>query len=319
VALRLPYDAILQVTEDLFREQISEATLVSFVVDLAEYYALTEKKLLKGMLSGSFIHVDETRISIQGTDHYVWVFTDGVHVIFRLTETREATLVRVILDGYSGVLISDFYGGYDACKCRQQKCLVHLIRDLNDDLWKNPYNSELENFVGAFKDVLSPIMADVEKYGLKRWHLGKHRRAIDRFYKKAIDGIAYEDEVTRTYQKRFVRYRESLFRFLEEDGIPWNNNMAERASRHLAIQRKISGSFFKRVAIQYLRLLGIAQTCRFQRKSFLAFLLSGEKDIDRFRERRLPKATRLVGSTKYDVGSIADNTTRETIGDGSSG
>ena len=316
MALRLPYDAILQVTEDLFREQISEATLISFVVDLAEYYAHTEKMLLKGMLSGPFVHVDETRISIQGTDHYVWVLTDGVHVVFRLTETREATLVRKILDGYNGVLISDFYGGYDACKCRQQKCLVHLIRDLNDDLWKNPYNPELESFVGTFKEVLVPIMADAEKYGLKRRHLGKHRRAINRFYKKAIDGGGYEDEVTRTYQKRFVRYRESLFRFLEEDGIPWNNNMAERASRHLAIQRKISGSFFKRVAVQYLRLLGIAQTCRFQRKSFLAFLLSGEKDIDRFRERRLPKATQLVGSVKYDGEFAPDNTARKPMRDG---
>jgi hypothetical protein len=60
-------------------------------------------------------------------------------------------------------LISDFYGGYDACECRQQKCLVHLIRDLNDDLWKNPFNSELEGFVGTVKDLLVPIMADVDK------------------------------------------------------------------------------------------------------------------------------------------------------------
>src|SRR5439155_26760291 len=51
----------------------------------------------------------------------------------------------------------------------------------------------------------------------------------------------YQGEVTQKYQKRFLRYRDSLFRFLEEDGIPWNNNMAERAIRHLAVQRKISG------------------------------------------------------------------------------
>jgi hypothetical protein len=38
-------------------------------------------------------------------------------------------------------------------------------------------------------------------------------------------------------------------------------------------QRKISGSFGEKGAVQYLRLLGIAQTCRFQQKSFLGFLL----------------------------------------------
>jgi len=196
-------------------------------MDLGDHYILTEKVLLKKILASPFIHVDETKINVQGTDHYVWVFTDGIHVVFRLTETREATFVQEILKGYSGVLLSDFYGGYDACNCRQQKCLVHLIRDLNDDLWKNPYDFELEGFVGAFKNLLVPIMTDVENYGLKRRHLHKHKQAVERFYKHVIDGRIYQGEVTQKYQKRFLRYRESLFRFLEEDGIPWNNNMAE--------------------------------------------------------------------------------------------
>jgi len=101
---------------------------------------------MKRILKSPFVHVDETKINIQGIDHYVWVFTDGIHVVFRLTETRESTLVQDILNGYGGVLISDFYAGYDSCRCRQQKCLVHLIRDLNDDLWKNPYDQEFEGF-----------------------------------------------------------------------------------------------------------------------------------------------------------------------------
>jgi hypothetical protein len=166
---------------------------------------------------------------------------------------------------------------------------------LNDDLWKNPFNLELEGFVGAVRDVLIPIMGDVDKYGLKRRHLHKHKLGVERFYKNIIDGREYKCEITQTYQKRFLRYRESLFRFLNEDGIPWNNNMAERASRHLAVQRKISGSFYKRVAEHYLLLLGMAQTCRFQEKSFLGFLLSQEEDIDEFKEKRRPKVTKRVG------------------------
>ncbi len=62
--------------------------------------------------------------------------------------------------------------------------------------------------------------------------------------------------------------------------------MAERAIRQLAVQRKISGSFFKRVAPQYLLLLAISQTCRFQEKSFLKFLLSKETDLDSFKRTR---------------------------------
>jgi hypothetical protein len=270
--------------------------------------------MLTRILASPFIHIDETKLNIQGVDHYVWVLTDGRHVVFRLTETRETTLVQQMLDGYAGVLISDFYGGYDACNCRQQKCLVHLIRDLNDDLWKNPFNQELEGFVSAVRDVLVPIMADVDRFGLKRRHLHKHTHLVERFYKTVIVGKEYKCEVTTTYQKRFIRYKESLFRFLEEDGISWNNNTAERASRHLAVQRKISGTFFKRVAVQYLLLLGIAQTCRFQGKSFLNFLTSREKDIDQFKEKKRPKVTIQVSSGRSNPETPTDMAGHEAVG-----
>ena len=39
-------------------------------------------------------------------------------------------------------------------------------------------------------------------------------------------------------------------------------------------------------APQYLLLLAISQTCRFQGKSFLKFLLSKETDVDSFRRTR---------------------------------
>ena len=140
-----------------------------------------------------------------------------------------------------------------------------------------------------------PIFGDVEEYGLKVRNLRKHRRAVERFCKRSIETWSYECEVTEKYKKRFARYRDSLFTFLQEDGIPWNNNAAERAIRHLAVQRKISGAFYQQVAVQYLRLLGIGQTCRFQDKSLLRFLVSGGKDLDKYCERRRPKYSKLVG------------------------
>jgi predicted RecB family nuclease len=307
ITLRLPYNVISQVIEDMFSEHVSQGTIVNFMVNLAEYYASTEKMHLKSILKSPFIHADETTINIQGVDHYVWVLTNGTHVVFRLTETREATLIQEILDGFEGVLISDFYSGYDACKCRQQKCLVHLIRDLNDDLWKNPFDTEFEVFVSAFKDVLVLIMADIEKYGMKLWYLKKHKQRVDQFYDDIITGCVFKSEITLKYQKRFHRYKESLFLFLEVDGIPWNNNTAERAIRHLAVQRKISGTFYKQVAPQYLRLLGIAQTVRFQEKSFLEFLLSGKKNVDMFKARKRHKSSKQIDSAKVLMNKSAMN------------
>jgi len=298
IVLRLPYRIITQVMEDMFCERISVASIVHFLGRFSGEYAETEAKLISWLLQSPFIHVDETSLNIQGTDHYVWVFTDGRHVVFRMTETRESTIVHEFLRGYQGVLISDFYPGYDSVPCRQQKCWVHLIRDLNEDLWKNPFNAEFEAFVLEVRNLILPILEDVGKYGLKRRNLGKFKKAVERFYDKPIFNRIYESEVTQTYKKRFERYRESLFVFLDQDNIPWNNNMAERAIRELAVQRKIAMWFSKRVAPQYLLLLGLAQSCRFQQKSFLKFLLAREKDIDATRTAKHKKIGVRVGPAK---------------------
>jgi hypothetical protein len=274
---------IIQEMEDVFNESVTVGTIVNFIKYFSGYYSYTETLSIQRLLESPFIHVDETLISIQGINHYVWVFTNGKQVIFRMTETRETTMVHEFLSGYKGVLISDFYGGYDAIPCRQQKCLVHLIRDINNDLWNDPYNREYEVFVSRVNDLLGPIFEAVEKYGLKKWHLIKFKKSVDYFYYEIIDKETVNCELIAKYQKRFQRYRDNLFVFLEEDGIPWHNNTAENAIRHLAVQRKISGSFFKNTAIQYLLLLGIAQTCRFQEKSLLKFFLSEEIDIDKFK------------------------------------
>ena len=286
VVLRLPIRVIPQVVETLFNEHISSTTVSDVVASLAREYADAEQLLESQILKAPVIHADETKVNIRGISHYAWVLTDGKHVVFKLSESREMATIQPLLDNYGGVLVSDFYGGYDSVSCRQQKCLVHLIRDLNDDLWKNPFNEDYEAFVVAVRDLLVPIFADVDRYGLKWRYLKKHTKAVDRFYNAVVEGPKSGWELVERYKKRFARYRESLFLFLTDNGIPWNNNMAERALRHLVVQMKISGCFVGSGAADYLRLLGICQTCRFQDKPFLQFLLSGKTSVDDFKSRK---------------------------------
>lgn len=182
--------------------------------------------MLHRRLNGPVIHLDETKINILGADQYVWVLTDNSRVVFRLQRTRETDFLKPLLADFEGTVVSDFYGGYDALPCRQQKCLVHLIRDLNDDLWKNPFDDEFERFILAVRHLLSPILEDIERFGLKACHLRKHRHRVARFYREEIAGRASEDTTAR-YRKRFERYKQSLFSFIENDNVPWHNNAAE--------------------------------------------------------------------------------------------
>lgn len=286
VALRMPYESIRELVEEQFNERPSVSSITNFIRDFAQYYAETEEFIIQRLLNSPFIQVDETPINIRAENQYVWVFTDGKQVFFKLTETREAMIVHEVLADYKGILISDFYPGYDSVQCRQQKCWVHLIRDINNDLWTNPFDVEFEIFVLEVRNLIIPIMEAVQKYGLKRRNLNKFKKSVDKFYKRAITEKYYKSELALKYQSRFIKYQNSLFTFLEYDGIPWHNNTSENALRHLTVQEKISGSFFSSAMRHYLVLLGIRQTCRFQNKSFFKFLFSGETDINTFEARK---------------------------------
>jgi len=270
-----------------FSEKISTARLIDFIKQYADYYVETEKSIIEYLLSSPYVHADETKVNIKGTNWYVWVFTDERHVIFKLTETRESTIVRDVLSKYRGILISDFYPGYDSIKCKQQKCWVHLIRDLNEDLQAHPMDTEFEAFILEVRNLFVPIMETVQNYGLKRRHLQKFSQQVEAFYKRVIIDKKYKSDLVMIYQKRFIRYQDSLFTFLTEDGIPWHNNTAERAIRPFAIQRDISKSpLYDATTHAYLALLSIRQTCRFQGKSFFKFLFSGETDLEKFEVRK---------------------------------
>ncbi len=287
VALRMTYGGIAEAMEEQFNEKEPGETISPFIRNLSSYYFETEEVIIHHLLNSPFIHADETTINIRGTTQYVWTFTNDKYVVFRLSKTREAQIAHEFLTSYQGILISDFYSGYDSIACRQQKCWVHLIRDLNDDLWGAPLDGEYEFFVSEVRGLLIPIMEAVQKYGLKKRNLNKFTKQVDRFYERVITDKKYKSELVLKYQKRLTRYQESLFTFLTQDGIPWHNNTAERALRHIAKQRAISGDFHEGVTHDYLRLLGIRQTCRFQDKSFLKFLFSREKNIDQFKSPRV--------------------------------
>ena len=69
----------------------------------------------------------------------------------------------------------------------------------------------------------------------------------------------------------------------------------------------MSMSFREAPTHDYLRLLGIKQTCRFQNKSFFRFLLSREIDIDQFEEGKPMKKSMRLKS--FDDPEQEDSTT----------
>jgi hypothetical protein len=258
----------------------------NFKMRAANYYRGTYKSLINKITGENVIHVDETKANLKEGIGYIWAFANSEEAIYIYTPTREGKILENVLNDYYGILVSDFYAAYDSLPCRQQKCLIHLIRDINEDISKNPFDAEMKELGRNFTKLMVPIIETIDKYGLKKRHLNKHKIEAQRFFDK-IELKNYSSESAKGFQKRFTKYKDKLFTFLDYDGVPWNNNNAEHAiKRFVFLRRVIGGSSTAKGIQEYLVLLSICETLRLRNASFFKFLLSGDTDIDKFLERK---------------------------------
>jgi hypothetical protein len=256
---------------------------------MASYYKVTYEMFLKNILAGPLLHIDETEVQLQDRKGYVWVFTNLEEVVYLYRPTREGDFLHDLLREFHGVLVSDFYAAYDSIECPQQKCLIHLMRDINQELLNNPFDEELKSITFPFGVMLRRIITTVDEYGLRREYLSRHETDVNQFFQS----LAEQDissEAAEALRSRLTKYRNKLFTFLSYDGIPWNNNNAEHAIKQFAYYReKTVGSMRESGLSEYLLLLSVCQTCHYKGVSFLRFLLSKEQDVDSFCRRKHQK------------------------------
>ncbi len=287
VAHRKPFAHVAESLRDCFGLPITTPDVCEFKRELANYYAGTYEKLVEKIASGVLIHADETEFHIKQIGKgYVWIFTNLEEVVLMYRASREGDFLHDLLKSFRGVLVTDFYAAYDSLDCPQQKCLIHLIRDFNQDIRGNPWDEELKSLADSFGKLLRAIVTTIDRHGLKRQHLSKHQRSIGRFF----EGIArqpFRSEVAEGYRTRLLKNRDKLFTFVDHDDVPWNNNNAEHAVKHFAYYREYADGMVKESGLKdYLVLLSIYLTCKYKRVSFLRFLLSRETDIEKFRNSR---------------------------------
>jgi Transposase IS66 family/RNase_H superfamily len=291
ISLYASQNSVLKLLNKLLGFDLQRSNLGYMKTRAAEYYKETRDQILHRIIGGGLIHVDETKANIKGRRAYVWVLTNMQEVVYILSENREGEMIQNLLGSYKGVLVSDYYAAYDSIDCPQQKCLIHLMRDLNDDVFKNPFDIELVDIAQKFSSLLTPIIETVDRRGLRKVFLNRHLADVDRFYKN-LDSMVLESNIAGKYRQRFTKNREKLFTFLRYDGIPWNNNNAEHAIKSFALLRNvISGPSTKKGTEEYLTLLSVCRTCEYQGIDFLDFLRSGEKDIPTFAKTHFRKKT----------------------------
>jgi len=282
VELSIPMNVVAVSLNRLLNFSLTQPIIHNLKRSAARHYQGVHQSILNKLGKGSMIHIDETRVSVKGKSGCVWVLTNLHEVAYFYTEAREGEFAQTLLKDFNGVLVSDFFTAYDSINCPQQKCLIHLIRDLNSEVLNQPFDEELKQIVGMFAGLLRPIIETVDRRGLKSYFLRKHKKDVERFFRQ-IGKTNWKSEAAIKCKDRLEKNGDNLFTFLDHDGVPWNNNNAEHAIKAFARLRDVIQGSCTAAAIQeYLVLLSVCQTCKYMGVDFLDFLRSGEKDIHAF-------------------------------------
>ena len=162
--------------------------------------------------------------------------------IYLIDRSRgEPALLRFFVEEFQGTLVTDFWGAYNAVVCAaRQGCLVHLLRDMHSvDHYKKggihwpEFSKKLRRQVG------DAIRLGRQKPELPPESFASRRQRLDERLEELLRAT-WEDKQAKRLIKRLRRHRNDLFTLLDKPGVPFDNNLAERAIRPAVIMRKNS-------------------------------------------------------------------------------
>jgi transposase len=200
------------------------------------------EQLQKEAMTAGVLHADETGWRVNGATHWLWCFTGERLTYYMIHRARGSpALLEFFTQEFAGILVSDFWGAYNKIVVAlRQTCLVHLLRDLKH---VEKYKSTALDWP-RFAKTLRRLLGDAIRLWRERDELPvetyvSRRERITRRMQKVID-TAWKSGEAKRLIKRLRRHQNELFTFLDHEGVPFENNRAEREIRPAVIIRKNS-------------------------------------------------------------------------------
>jgi len=217
----------------------------------AERLEAFEVQLKDALRTESVLYADETGSKVNGKLHWLHIVTCASLTFYGHHQSRghEALVDMGVLPDYQGLLMHDAWRTYLALPMDHALCNAHLLRELRglSEYFQQCWASELREArqlvyhqrktktltaegITAFKvrfDAL--VMAGLVS-----------NPAMERF--EGQRGRVKQSRA-RNVALRCQRYKREMLRFLDDEGLPFDNNLAEQGIRMMCIKRKISGGF----------------------------------------------------------------------------
>lgn len=265
--LGVPYRKVAMTLKRLCGLSITAGALVQEMNALAKWMKPEYESIQSSLRQSSSVHADETGWRLNGKSCWLWTFTNDSFTIYEVNSSRGHQVVLEQLGTeYSGTLVSDFYTAYNPLPYRQQKCLVHLLRELS--------NCEATEEFLAFRKKLTRLLRDALRLKERKPEIPQeaYDRLLGNIHQRlsTLTQVSYQTSDCRRIAKRLLKHSHQLFTFLEQMDVESNNNRAERAIRPAVIVRKISGGNRSSAGAKALEIItSIIQTCNQQGRDFV--------------------------------------------------
>jgi hypothetical protein len=233
---------IVEVFNFHLQMKVSEGGLMQMFYRLQEILYAWYEQIQQQALNSAVLHADESGWRVNGKTHWLWCFATRDLTYYMIDRCRGApALMKFFTREFAGTLVSDFWGAYNAVVCAlRQTCLVHLLRDLEHvEQYKRP-GKDWAQFAKKLRRLVRDairLWRRQEKLAPERY--GARRDLLHRRLQQLIE-TPWEDSQARRLVKRLRRHQSDLFTFVDQPGVPFDNNAAERAIRPAVIIRKNS-------------------------------------------------------------------------------
>jgi transposase len=200
--------------------------------------------------------VDETSWFQSGKLHWLWTLVNHTVAFFMIHANRSTEAFNQLIEDWKGILISDNYGVYVNWINRRQTCLAHLIRKAKGLAERN--DESIKKFGKSILKELQLLCYWAKKPpDEKQWR--------DFYSRLLLLLMLYEgaDDDAGKLARSIAAEIESLWVFLDENGVEPTNNRAERALRFAVLWRKRSNGTQSDKGNRWVeRILSLKQTCR---------------------------------------------------------
>ena len=257
---------IRKIFEKMFGLELVVSSISGFRDQLARELVPLYEKLKEQLKSEGFIHADETGWRVDGDNHWLWKFSNKRVSVTHIDKSRGQKVVNDILgEEYDGVLISDFLSAYNKIKSKKQRCLAHIMRDLEKVI--KYWDEEDQQTVTYCKRLMEILMRGIKlhrEYADMEWDKTYYRKR--KALAEQLRDFSFPDpdkKLLVRFAKRLERHKDEIFTFLYERKVDYHNNHAEQQIRPNVILRKITyGNRSLTGAINHNVLMSVIQTAK---------------------------------------------------------